>query len=238
MILQPLLLHLIHVPGGVHIVSVKPADAAEADRHEFEDLLMRLPVRLKQQTQLSSASKLAAAVTATAELIEASARVLGFTANRGAAYLWVILLHAFFHTSLLHGVWVTQAGEGEAGFGVTTPPISPPPRTASPPPPTPPPPPPPSVSSSGTAKTPSGAARPLHHPPPLFMFGSGTLSPHPLLLARLDLLHPHPLLVAGPDPLWPHLLPLVEPVPGPLCPKAQPVEVAAVNTTNRSAHGI
>ena len=52
------------------------ADAAEADKHELDDLLMRLPVRLKQQTQLSSVSKLAAAVTATANSIEASASVV------------------------------------------------------------------------------------------------------------------------------------------------------------------
>lgn len=56
-------------------------DTAEADSPEFKDVLLRLPVRLKQQAAPSSDSKLATAVAATAEVIEASASVAALEAT-------------------------------------------------------------------------------------------------------------------------------------------------------------
>ena len=59
-----------------HVQDLSSApDIAEAGSPELEDLLIQLPIRLKQQMTLSSASKPAAAFAAMAELIEASASV-------------------------------------------------------------------------------------------------------------------------------------------------------------------
>lgn len=66
-------------------------DAAEADSHQIEDLLMPLPIRQVQQMAMSSTSKLAAAVAATAQLIEASASVTltSLVAFEELMHIWV-----------------------------------------------------------------------------------------------------------------------------------------------------
>ena len=64
-----------HLRWRVHGSTPSVPDTAEAHSPEFKDLLMRLPFRLKQQTTLSSDSKLAAALAVTAEVTEASASV-------------------------------------------------------------------------------------------------------------------------------------------------------------------